>query len=289
MLELSMAVNWEFIQEVGAFRWLRRTFSRQFSKRILHRDSAIVLPTGLRMALPRTSKFASEVFITHANVDWGSEALFASHLDPAGVVLDIGANIGYYSLYLLPRVAAVHSFEPDPRVLAALRSNLAENSNAYVHTLAVGNHIGKARFALAPDSEVSHVVSSSMKTGENSHEVDLTTIDRFVSDNRLSVTGIKIDVEGADIDVIEGGLETLASQTPLVLTETEPGERLFGLIRPLGYSVFAFVKNSALPRFVLREIHSGDRWQTKMLFLVPNRLQSTFESLVGKHAENISR
>ncbi|MHB8303516.1 MAG: FkbM family methyltransferase [Acidobacteriaceae bacterium] len=233
------------------------------------------------MRLPRTSKFATEVFITGANVDWGSEELFANQLDPSGIVLDIGANVGYYSLYVLPRTAGVHAFEPDPRALAALQSNLAGHSNAHVHSLAVGSRSGRSRFALERNSEISHLVEPSIEGGKDLHEVDVTTIDDFVADRGLSLTGIKIDVEGADIDVIEGGVTTLRSQSPLVLTETKPEERLFCLIRPLGYRVFAFVKHPKIAGFVFHEIVEKCNFQTKMLFLVPLRLQPTFENLAA--------
>ncbi|MGB8481674.1 MAG: FkbM family methyltransferase [Acidobacteriaceae bacterium] len=255
---------------------------RQFSKRILGKDNTIVLPTGLRMRLPRTSKFASEVFITGANVDWGSEAIFANHLDASGVVLDVGANIGYYSLYMLPRAGSVHAFEPDPTALAILRSNLAGHSNAHVQSKAVGKCTGKSSFILEPNSEVSHLADPSTRLGEERYEVDVTTIDQFVAERDLRITGIKIDVEGADLDVIEGAVKTLGSQFPLVLTETTPDERLFGLIRPLGYKVFAFIKHPKTSKFQLQEIVRKSTLQTKMLFLVPTRLQSTFESLAQK-------
>ena len=252
---------------------------RQFSKRILGKDNTFVLPTGLRMRLPRASKFATEVFITGANVDWGSEELFASHLDASGVVLDVGANIGYYSLYMLPKAGAVHAFEPDPRALAVLRLNLAAHSNAHIHSVAVGKRFGKSSFILEPNSEVSHLAGPSTQLGEERNEVDVTTIDQFVAERDLRVTGIKIDVEGADLDVIEGAIKTQGSQTPLVLTETSPDERLFALIRPLGYRVFAFIKHPNTAKFRLQEIVREGNLQTKMLFLVPTRLWKPFENL----------
>ncbi len=276
---MVMPINSEFVKEVGTFTWLRRTIVRQFSKRILGKDNTLVLPTGLRMRLPRQSKFASEVFITGSNVDWGSEELFANHLDASGVVLDVGANIGYYSLYMLPRVAAVHAFEPDPRALPVLQSNLASHSNAHVHNVAIGKCIGKSSFILEPNSEVSHLTGLSTQLGKDSYEVDVTTIDQFVAERDLRITGIKIDVEGADLDVIEGAIKTLGSQAPLVLTETTPDERLFGLIRPLSYKVFAFIKGPNTSKFQLQEMVRVSTVQTKMLFLVPTILQSTFESL----------
>jgi FkbM family methyltransferase len=276
---MVMPINSEFVKEVGTFTWVRRTIVRQFSKRVLGKDNSVVLPTGLRMLLPRASKFASEVFITGSNVDWGSEELFANHLDASGVVLDVGANIGYYSLYMLPRAAVVHAFEPDPRALPVLRLNLAGHSNAHVHSVAVGNCVGKSSFILEPNSEVSHLSDSSTHHGEERYEVDVTTIDQFVAEKDLHITGIKIDVEGADLDVIEGAIQTLGSQAPLVLTETMPEERLFGLIRPLSYKVFAFIKHPNTSRFQLQEIAGVSTFHTKMLFLVPTRLQSTFERL----------
>ena len=279
MLKMVMPINLEFVKEVGAFTWLRRTFVRQFSKRILGKDNTFVLPTGLRMRLPRASKFATEVFITGANVDWGSEELFASHLDASGVVLDVGANIGYYSLYMLPKAGAVHAFEPDPRALAVLRLNLAAHSNAHIHSVAVGKRFGKSSFILEPNSEVSHLAGPSTQLGEERNEVDVTTIDQFVAERDLRVTGIKIDVEGADLDVIEGAIKTQGSQTPLVLTETSPDERLFALIRPLGYRVFAFIKHPNTAKFRLQEIVREGNLQTKMLFLVPTRLWKPFENL----------
>jgi FkbM family methyltransferase len=279
MLKMVMPINSEFVKEVGTYRWMRRTAVRQFSKRVLRKDNTVVLPTGLRMRLPMASKFASEVFITGSKVDWGSEEVFANHLDASEVVLDVGANIGYYSLYMLPRVRAVHAFEPDPRVLPVLRSNLAAHQNAHVHSLAVGKHIGMSSFILEPNSEVSHLAHSPTQRGEGSLEVSVTTIDDFVARNDLRITGIKVDVEGADLDVIRGAIQTLELQAPLVLTETTADERLFGLIQPLGYNVFAFVKHTKTLRFELRKIYGHSNLQTKMLFLVPTRLNSAFESL----------
>jgi FkbM family methyltransferase len=279
MLKMVMPINREFVKEVGVFTWLRRTFLRQFSKRILRKDNTIVLPTGLRMLLPRTSKFASEVFITGSNVDWGSEEVFANHLDASGVVLDVGANIGYYSLYVLPRTAGVHAFEPDPRALTVLRTNVAGHANAHVHSLAVSKGTGKSFLILESNSEVSHLADPSTQPSDKRCDIDVTTIDHFVAEQDLRVTGIKIDVEGADLDVIEGAVRTLESQFPLVLTETNPDERLFKMIRPLGYKVFAFVKHPNASQFKFHEIVGEGNFQTKMLFLVPTRLQDTFENL----------
>ncbi|MGC1784367.1 MAG: FkbM family methyltransferase [Acidobacteriaceae bacterium] len=275
-----MFFNREFVREVGPWQWAWRTFLRQFTKRVLRRDNSIILPTGLKMTLPRASKFSSEAFITRCNVDWGSEELFAGFLDPRGAFLDIGANVGYYSLYMLPRVSCVHAFEPDSRAQPTLRKNLGLYQNAHVHGVAVADRSGHGTFIETSSSEVSHLSGSvdDFVPDLPVAPTDITTVDDFVRDHRLPVTGIKIDVEGADCAVIQGALQTLTSQSLLVLAESEPNAALFDLL-PAGYSVYAFVKTAGAKRFSFREIVPDDPAQTKMLFLVPKRLHREFFQL----------
>lgn len=283
-----MRINREFIHEVGAARWIWRTFLRQTSKRILRRDNHITLPTGLRMTLPRTSKFASEVFITRCDVDWGSEALFARHLDAKGIVLDVGANIGYYSLYVLPLVSAVHAFEPDPTAYATLQQNLvAHASCAFAYPVAVGNWHGTAQFAVEHNSEISHLVENSINSAPAMQDVNITTIDRFVADLlstdiKSTITGIKIDVEGADFQVLQGAFDTLRRHHPLVLTETSAEDRLFDFLQPMDYRVFAFTKKENCRSFQFQEVFADSNLRTKMLFLVPPRLHSLFAGHDGQ-------
>lgn len=277
--ENDMLVDPEFVRRVGTIKWLRRTAIRQFCKRVLRRDNWVTLPTGLRMRLPRMSRFSSEAFVTGCNVDWGSEAILASLLDPAGAFLDIGANVGYYSLYMLPKVAAVHAFEPDTRAVVDLRKNLSAYPNAYVHFMALADHVGTSGFVQAKSTETSHLAGSAA-----THEVELTTVDIFVAERQLSVSGIKIDVEGADLEVLHGAKHTLRLQHPLVLTESEPGEKLFDLIEPLGYRVFAFVGSEG--EFHFRKFDRGNRGWTKMLFLVPPALHSRFVQIAETRAAN---
>jgi hypothetical protein len=66
-------------------------------------------------------------FVTNADVDWGSEQLLFRLLSGKGAFLDVGAHIGYYSLYMLPRVETVDAFEPDPRVRALLEKTSARS------------------------------------------------------------------------------------------------------------------------------------------------------------------
>jgi FkbM family methyltransferase len=275
-----MPINTVFIRDVGPLRWAWRTAIRQFYKRILRRNHAMQLPTGEWITLPIADHFASEAFITRADVDWGSEQLLFSFLKGEGVFLDVGAHIGYYSLYMLPRVRAVYAFEPDPRVRVLLEKNVNTKPNIEVIASAVGASEGTAHFTLERHSEVSHL-STAGQNAANQIEVEVTTIDAFVAARSLTVEAIKIDVEGHDTEVIRGALHVLTQQHPIVLTEAKPDAKLFALAASINYRVFAFVRHASARDKLLRELSSTSAvpGETKMLFLVPNRLASQFTRL----------
>ena len=223
--------------------------------------------------MPVSNHFASEAFITHADVDWGSERLLTALLSRKGAFLDVGAHIGYYSLYVLPRVLAVYSFEPDPRVRVFLQKNVGRKPNIEIVPCAVGATQGKASFTLELAAEVSHL-SAKEEKAENQIEVDVVTVDAFVASRKLTIEAIKIDAEGHDIDVIRGALAVLEQQKPLVLTEAKPDAVLFDLMHRVTYRVFAYVRNPQTRSKSFAELHphASIPGETKMLFLIPDGL-----------------
>jgi len=278
----SSTMNLVFIREVGPLNVIRRNAVRQFYKRILRRDHAMRLPTGEWMNLPINDLFASEAYITNGNVDWGSERLLSGLLSGRGAFLDIGAHIGYYSLYMLPRVTEVYAFEPDPRVRQLLEANVSNRPKITVIPSAVGSTPGRARFTLEGDSAISHLADEHDDVTKLIH-VEVVTVDSFVQTRGLTVEAIKIDVEGHDTEVIQGALKVLSEQQPLVLTEAKPDPALFALSRQVGYRVFAYIMNPPNPKKRFTEIlpASPIPGVTKMLFLVPPRVAQTFEELTS--------
>lgn len=276
-------INTAFIKDVGPWRWAYRVAIRQFYKRVVKQDHTMRLPTGESITLPISNHFATEAYVTRADVDWGSERLLYAMLGSGGVFLDVGAHIGYYSLYILPRVSAVYSFEPDPRVRVFLEKNVSAKQNIEIVPCAAGATQGKARFTLELAAEVSHL-SSNEEKNSNQIEVDVVTLDAFVASKNLTVEAIKIDAEGYDIDVIRGAMDVLARQKPLVLTEATPEAALFELMDRVGYRVFAYVKNPQTRHTSFAELSAGVpvKGETKMLFLVP---ESRAGEIVKKQAE----
>jgi len=138
-------------------------------------------------------------------------------LAPGGTLVDAGANWGYFTLVGARLVGAggrVVAIEPDPRHFERLRTNTAMNrlANVTALPLAAGSQEGVAMltgYAEAADNRgVSRIADGA--SGAHRYAVRCATIDALTSESRR-VDVVKIDVEGAEPDVLAGMREGLAS------------------------------------------------------------------------------
>lgn len=163
-------------------------------------------------------------------------ALFAEVVKPGAVVYDVGAHFGYYTV-LGSRLAGpkgqVIAFEPSPANLLKLRKHIAINdcSNVRLLELAVSDHLGTARFETRTGSGVGHLAS------DGPLEVQLTTVDTIAQQHPLP-TVMKIDVEGAEVGVLEGARQTLERAHPTIFLSLHGEDlktRCMAFLRNLGY------------------------------------------------------
>jgi FkbM family methyltransferase len=144
---------------------------------------------------------------------------------PGDRVLDVGANLGWYSL----NIARLHggsvrvdAFEPIPGTFRELARNVRLNgaSNVAVHNFALSDRPGSLRFLVDPATSVS-AVASPEGAAESLEEVqcEVRTVDGFVVEEGIRVDFIKCDVEGAELLVLRGGLECLRRDRPVVFAE----------------------------------------------------------------------
>ncbi|QDU27670.1 2-O-methyltransferase NoeI [Anatilimnocola aggregata] len=144
--------------------------------------------------------------------------LFQELIEDDAVVFDIGANVGYYTL-LSARLASkghVVAFEPEPRNIAFLRANVAANRcrNVSIHELAVAAEAGFANFQMGTGTGTGKL------SNEGSLRVPMISLDEFVDQQQMRPTHMKIDVEGAEVDVLRGGRETLINCRPTIFLST---------------------------------------------------------------------
>lgn len=271
-------INVEFIRQVGVLPWASRYARLQFRKRVLRKDSSMVLPTGPRMLLPRHSHSATEVFVTGANIDWGAETVFARCADGGRDFLDVGAHIGYYSAYLSPLVRRAYAFEPDPRNLPSLQANARLAGNVEVQPIAVSSHLGLAKLRIDGSSSISSIEAGEGRT----IDVPMTSIDAFVDEHPdVDPALIKTDIEGHDIEALRGMGRTVRRFAPLILTECGGETSLRELCADWGYSIFSHVRDRRTGDVKFRQMDAedlGSRWY-KMLFLAPQHLRAELSRL----------
>lgn len=166
-------------------------------------------------------------------------------LRPGDIVLDIGANVGLYSVLMgvaVGQSGCVFSFEPSPANVLRLRKNLERNnlSTANVFPCALGESDGQMVLHLAEDPAYPSLVEveSGLSNGTDI-AVQVNSLDGvWEKSGRPMVSFAKIDVEGAEIAVIRGASNFLSVCKPMMLIEANSPqqlEQISGLLRPLGY------------------------------------------------------
>jgi len=123
-------------------------------------------------------------------------------LRQGGLFIDVGANVGTYTIWAAELGAEVIALEPAMDTFGLLQENIA--LNGYPVTAlraAAGSHCGTARFTAGLDA-------GNRVTPDGPVVTELVTVDSLIGDRR--VTGMKIDVEGFEIDVLRGAARALA-------------------------------------------------------------------------------
>ena len=171
-------------------------------------------------------------------------------------ILDVGANIGYYSLTLAHRLgpsANVHSFEPNPPTLVRLRRNVEINrlENIHVHGVALSDREGTAQIL----ERVGNSGATTLRDGGKG--AILTTLDRFVAEHGISqLDFVKVDIEGHESRMLVGASRSLARFLPTLQIELNPpvlaklGARAEDVIKPLrklGYKLYETRRHRLVP------------------------------------------
>jgi FkbM family methyltransferase len=165
--------------------------------------------------------------------------LFERHVRPGATVLDVGAHVGYYTLLsavLAGPSGRVHSFEPNPQNADFLRRHVRINrlDSVRVEQAAVSDREGTARFDFGTGSGTGHLADA------GALEVRTLRLDDYCAQHALAPAALKIDVEGAEMSVLQGARDMLARHRPVIFLSTHGPEvhrASLALLRELGYRV----------------------------------------------------
>lgn len=204
--------------------------------------------------------------------------LFSYYLAKArvrGVVIDVGANIGYYSImagnYLKPRHGVVYAYEPEFRNRLQLYSNKNLNNlyNVIVKPVAASDIDGEATLFVSNTEWGEHSLQnlSNIRKVDKTIKVRTERLDSIVkpsSFDGLAVSLIKIDVEGSELKVLRGAKHIIESCHPVIILECweyalnaagDTIENLFGQLDTFEYEVYLINEcdqkiNNATPELV---------------------------------------
>jgi FkbM family methyltransferase len=158
------------------------------------------------------------------------------YVRPGSVVIDIGGHMGTHALNLSRIVGpagTVHVFEPQAKLFCELVINMYLNhvKNAVLHRTALGNERKWAQ--MAPPNPINE---GNTCMGAGGEYVKMERLDDY---HFQDVSFIKIDVEGFEMQVIEGARETICRSKPIMIVEIWHGlnDPIVGLLRGLGYGM----------------------------------------------------
>ena len=213
--------------------------------------------------------------------------LFEKLLLPGMTILDVGANIGYYSLVAAKLVGGqgrVYAFEPDPRNCDVLRQNIELNGYKTIEVVqcAVADKPGTIRlFLSAQGTDKNSIAPTSGDVFKDSAiEVPTVTLDEFVrSKGRPKVDFIKMDIEGAELLAVRGMRELVRNSKNLKIVMEFNPERLAAC----GFG----------PRDLLEGLRDIDleincvEDDSQLTKLGPDQFDSFVASFVGKTPKNL--
>jgi FkbM family methyltransferase len=159
--------------------------------------------------------------------------------EPRGVVVDAGGHVGLFSLLASAHAGKVVTLEPDSRNFELLSENLARNAAANVEPrhCALASESGNVGFVERNRTSAGSIVVAE----EGSRFVDAVSLDAIVEETG-PVDLLKLDIEGAEFDVLDGASEETLRQVAAVAAELhldEQADRLAPTVERLRSSGFA--------------------------------------------------
>lgn len=209
----------------------------------------------------------------------------AKFLGKGDVVCDIGANMGYTSVLMascVEETGFVYAFEPNPVCFVKLEQSakIAWHKNLFAYLFALSDDIGQItlQIDLREGSGASTIVAEYAERESAWHEakystilVNTTTLDSFCEKSKIMPIFIKIDVEGAEDKVIQGGKSVITDHHPLIWFECWCGqENNTQINKNLGH--LKFLSNIGYKFFLATILKFNGKWTSENSPLNPSLL-----------------
>ncbi|MFN8416980.1 MAG: FkbM family methyltransferase [Cytophagaceae bacterium] len=226
---------------------------------------------GVNFTLQLTDYMQWHVFADKPDISWQKATEFITE---GSSVMDVGANIGAFSLQLAKKLSdkkintTIHAFEPNPYIYKRFQNNLQLNpplqSFVSIHPLALGSENGEASIVFTDNNSGGGQIHA--KAENNSVPVQIKTLDSFVEENKIeNISFIKIDVEGFEPFVLKGAQATILREKPKLYIEItdewfrkhgSSAEEVIQLLKSWGYQIYVEIKSGLVPLEKVTDIHT---------------------------------
>jgi FkbM family methyltransferase len=278
-------------KEHGKYTILKKLYYPYLAPKSTVREE-IEIFNGMKMSVNPTESLQAYLYV------FGSYELPTIHflekaLKPGENVLDVGAQVGYTALVfskIIGEKGRVFAFEPEKANYESLQKNFALNNLTNIETFkkAVAETSKTLRLYLSNDNNAgAHSTVFNDRTLKSDYEeVEAITIDSIMQ-QLPKISCIKIDVEGAEIDVIDGAKELLKRDSPFIVAELSAelqnvrglsvGQFKERLFKEFGYSPFTIEESGLLKSTPLNSFHFHDN-----IVFLPNTRVQEFGAFIEK-------
>ncbi len=249
---LKGRLHWEWRQYLKQRRldwWKSQVGKREYVEKVLHPD--------IRMRLYFDSWLCHSIY--YGEFETGELSFLKAFLKPGDVFVDIGANIGLFTLVAAQCVGhtgRVYAFEPCSSTYERLINNVKLNrlSNVSCQQMGLGEKRHETEMTVSLDGfdAWNSIARPTMGKLFKKEPIRCTTLDDFAHDQNLvgCLTMVKIDVEGWESRVLEGGGKTLSGKNAPILQVEFSGkasrsagsscEKTYQFLEELGFKMFTY-------------------------------------------------
>jgi FkbM family methyltransferase len=188
--------------------------------------------------------------------------LILRQLKPNQVVIDVGANIGYYTMLIANKVKKVYALEPDKTNFEILKKNILANNLKNVVAIRAAAGSKKSRLNLYKSKE--NLGDHKLYGDGKKERVRVVKLDELV---REQVNLIKIDTQGWEPEVVAGAKKIITKDKPIIFMEYSPAR----------YKI-AGLDGKKMMRF-LRKIYKNIWWIDEWLYIYKNLEQRKIDAI----------
>ena len=260
------------LMPIGKYRLARILFNSnwKFLKKVVFEIPYLAEQYNLKIRLEPKYLIDHKILFTGA-YEKPTNDILIKYIEKGDTVIEAGANTGTETILisrLVGEIGSVLAFEPVPHISEKLSYNCEINklTNVNISNLALSDSTGETTFYIADED----FINQGMGSLDGSHQkvkrkinVQLETLDNYFTLNNIKkLDFLKMDVQGAEYQILKGGISVITRFRPVIFLEAEEGwsstADLYEILTEMDYICFQIRDNLELNRLKKTELLSGN-------------------------------